>query len=170
MQKSPKAIGYDTIYATHYFERENTLQPSFELFSSGVHLDMTGDAFDDLLKFLMPNTEEPEREAKIKSFLESHYPDMVKAEREIGFPNTIMFLEIPRFEKEVTNRKHRDRVGTFIKNQALEVLASSTGDDSYYDYDPGFAYYIISLLTQLGTPKCLGFANKIQKVLNSRKY
>lgn len=150
-----------TIFAPHYFEGENSLRNiknktgKFWVFDE---LSGKDEGVTKLMEFMgIAEDDQPEF---FNRFIKEKYPDMYNVTGDLDWVPHIMGLQYYQ-EKGI-----EEKIAKEIYEDAIQVLDSSSGDDSYYDYDPGYAEYITYILIQLGDKKR---ADSLTKILNNRE-
>lgn len=157
----PKTKEYKliSIYSTDYFGAENEMEESPYFWMSSEFIPNEGWA-----KFMLylGYTEEQILE-NFQKFAEKEYPKMFKCKHvDLDMGELVEIKELQFYDKPGIRKK----IAECLFLAAMTVLFNSSGDDSYFDYDPGFARYCLVFIEQLGKfPK---YMKPIEKILEQR--
>lgn len=151
---------YISLYSVDYFRENSIEKPKDRIFWDFEYLTYS-QGVEDFLEDL--GHSEEYREKAFHNFVRAKLPDLYKA---MGGDCPYGASTIWGIQFHNEGKALEMKIGQELYNQAIAVLDSSSGDDSYYDYDPGFAYFIMMYLKQL--QGCQPLVKKLQKVLDDR--
>lgn len=163
MPKNKKLI---TLYMPFFFNGEHPIRQYISALEDHIFWgfdEVEGDSVGKYLSYKMGiKDDHPFAEEAIANeywkFIKETYPTIDEGYYDNDCISDIVGIQF----YDITPKK---KIAQHLFNIADEILSSSSGDDSYFDYDPGLAYCCLGFIEQLGQKT---IANKLQKILDNR--
>lgn len=159
---------YITIHMPFYFNGEHPLRQLIAKstpIDNGLALFWGFDATDantleEYLRFKLGDDNDEAVNKEYWDYVKQKYPD-INAQYYDEYPADIVGIQF-------RNGSDKFKIASILYNIAIDVLNNSSGDDSYYDYDPGLGYCCLYFIKEL-IGEDNGYYKDLNKTLDERE-